>query len=248
MTNTLENREFWLTKLATLAIPHMEQAAGLRFGKWRVTCGFPSRGGMAGTKRTRIGECWNPAASNDQTAEVLISPLLAQPDDVCHVLVHELIHVALPGAGHGKPFQRAAKALGLLKPYTATSPGEAFWPWMRPLLDQLGSYPHAALRAIQVEGAPKKQKNRYFKAECVACGYSVRLTRKWHEDVGAPHCPGHGAMQVDIPGNAADDDRADDAKDCAACPLTSWDKPKDNAPYSFPVHVRYDNLLHVMVA
>ncbi len=205
------NREAWLTRLAEAALPHMAQAAGLQFGRWRVTCGFPSKGGLMGTKKQRIGECWNPVASMDQTAEILISPVLAKPEDVCHVLVHELIHVALPGAGHKKPFQKAAKALGLLKPYTATTAGPDFWPWMRPLLDQLGAYPHAELRAIQVEGAPKRQKNRYYKCECRNCGYSVRITRKWIDEVGAPHCPEHGAMQVDV----LDSKDKDDDEGCA---------------------------------
>lgn len=26
------------------------------------------------------------------------------------------------------------------------------------------------------------------------CAYTVRLTRKWLEDVGPPHCPDHGEM------------------------------------------------------
>jgi hypothetical protein len=36
-----------------------------------------------------------------------------------------------------------------------------------------------------------------LKAECGDCGYTVRVTRKWVDDAGAPHCPKHGAMQVD---------------------------------------------------
>jgi hypothetical protein len=36
-----------------------------------------------------------------------------------------------------------------------------------------------------------------LKAESGDCGYTVRVTRKWVDDAGAPHCPKHGAMQVD---------------------------------------------------
>jgi hypothetical protein len=36
-----------------------------------------------------------------------------------------------------------------------------------------------------------------LKAECGDCGYMVRVTRKWVGEAGAPHCPKHGAMQVD---------------------------------------------------
>ena len=31
------------------------------------------------------------------------------------------------------------------------------------------------------------------------CGYTVRLTAKWVQDVGPPHCPKHGAMTVEMP-------------------------------------------------
>jgi hypothetical protein len=246
--STLANRESWLTQLAGLAIPHMQDSAKLAFGRWRVTCGFPSSGGMLGRRKSRIGECWNPRASMDQTAEVLISPVLAKPGDVSHVLVHELIHVALPGAGHGKPFQAAAKRLGLLKPYTATTPGEAFWPWMRPLLDQLGPYPHAQLLAIQVEGAPKPQTNRYFKAACAACGYSVRITRKWHEAVGAPHCPDHGEMQLEVSGSVGQEDSAEAAEDCITRASTFLYNKKKHLPNSVSVQLCYDYLPRLKVA
>jgi hypothetical protein len=36
-----------------------------------------------------------------------------------------------------------------------------------------------------------------LKAECGDCGYTVRVTRKWVDDVGVPHCPAHGSMHVD---------------------------------------------------
>jgi len=38
-----------------------------------------------------------------------------------------------------------------------------------------------------------------LKCECQACGYTVRIARKWLETAGAPLCPmkGHGAMRHD---------------------------------------------------
>ena len=45
--------------------------------------------------------------------------------------------------------------------------------------------------------APKKQSSRLLKAECESCGYTVRVTRKWVDQVGAPHCPTHGEMSLD---------------------------------------------------
>jgi len=36
--------------------------------------------------------------------------------------------------------------------------------------------------------------SRLNKVCCETCGYTARVSRKWL-DVGAPHCPDHGAMQ-----------------------------------------------------
>jgi 2-keto-4-pentenoate hydratase len=49
---------------------------------------------------------------------------------------------------------------------------------------------------------PKKQGTRMLKATCEGdgpCGYTVRLTAKWVQEVSPPHCPKHGAMAVDMP-------------------------------------------------
>ena len=40
-----------------------------------------------------------------------------------------------------------------------------------------------------------KQTTRLLKCQCDICGYTVRVTRKWL-DIGAPHCPDHGAMPI----------------------------------------------------
>ena len=50
----------------------------------------------------------------------------------------------------------------------------------------LGEYPHAILGGENSGG--KKQSTRLIKCEC-ECGYNVRITRKWLNDLGAPICP-----------------------------------------------------------
>jgi hypothetical protein len=65
-----------------------------------------------------------------------------------------------------------------------------------PILAAIGALPHAALD-FGASSAPPKQKARLLEAECDDCGYTVRVTRKWVDEAGAPHCPKHGAMQVD---------------------------------------------------
>lgn len=75
MTNTA--REIWLTNLGQAMCDkmHTVYGPGLDFGKWRVTCGFPSSGGMLGRKRRTRGECWHKAASADGHSEIFISPV-----------------------------------------------------------------------------------------------------------------------------------------------------------------------------
>jgi len=58
--------------------------------------------------------------------------------------------------------------------------------------------------APPINNRPPKQSTRLLKAACEhrdegadACGYTVRVTRKWVDQLGAPHCPVHGAMEVE---------------------------------------------------
>lgn len=52
----------------------------------------------------------------------------------------------------------------------------------------------------------KKQSSRMMKAFCKAegCGYTVRLSRKWADKLGAV-CPEHGMMDIEIPAGAVED-------------------------------------------
>jgi len=92
---------------------------------------------------------------------VFVSPVVEDPRAVAEIVAHELIHVALPGHGHDKAFQRAAAALGYIKPFTQSHPTAEFWSWIEPLLAKLPAYPHAQLAAIRPEGAKKKQTARH---------------------------------------------------------------------------------------
>lgn len=195
---TNANREAWLMALAALMAPHIEKAAGRELPPFRVSCGFPSSGGRKGGKSWTRGECWSASASADGHAEIFINPGLDESYTVAAILAHELIHAAMPEAGHRKPFQIAAKKIGHVAPFTTAKPTEAFDAWAIPLMKEVGEYPHRELRTAKAVGAKKAQKGRMFKAEC-DCGYTVRVARKWVAEIGAPHCPAHGEMIVDLP-------------------------------------------------
>ncbi len=49
----------------------------------------------------------------------------------------------------------------------------------------IGEYPHAKLT---LNDSRKKQSTRLIKAEC-SCGYNVRMSRKWINEIGTPICP-----------------------------------------------------------
>lgn len=57
-----------------------------------------------------------------------------------------------------------------------------------------------------ITNAPKKQTTRLLKVACAECGYPARVTRKWLDEKGAPHCPDHGPMAAE----EAKDDECDE--------------------------------------
>jgi len=192
--NTYAHREPWLHGLVTLLRPHFAAHGATIPEKLRVSCGWPSKRALAGSNGSRfIGQCWYAMASADCSVEIFISPAVSEPVEVAAILAHELVHACLPvGTGHKAPFKQLATAIGLTGKMTATTAGPAFIAAVEPMLEALGPYPHAKLDGSNV----KKQSTRLLKAECGECGYTVRVTAKWINEVGAPHCPNHGEMTL----------------------------------------------------
>jgi hypothetical protein len=193
------NREQWLTKLASEHLwPRIREAGGHLPKKWRVSLGFPkgSRGGKSGHS---VGQCWSHRTSADGHYEIFISPELTV-DVATHILLHELIHASAgTECGHGGPFKKLAKAVGLVGAMRATVPGEALKLDMATWLEAMPAYPHAPLTASRAAG--KGPGSRLLKVYCPECGYTVRVTRQWL-DIGAPTCPNgecseHGRAMVE---------------------------------------------------
>lgn len=175
-------REEWLN----IAIDRLrglfeEQGASIP-KKVRASCGWPHVRGVASAHR-RIGECWSPEASADQTIEIFISPVLDDTKRVAATLVHELVHAAVGNeAGHRKPFSQLAKKVGLEKPWTATVASPELEQRLVTLLSE--KYPHSKLdRNV----GRKKDGTRMLKVMCPSCGYVVRVAQKWI-DQGLPTC------------------------------------------------------------
>jgi hypothetical protein len=179
-------REEWLGGFVDELRPVFTGAGFPLPDRIRVTCGFPSKNGRS-DKARRIGEHWSPKASEDQTHEISVSPVIDDPFEAAAVLAHELCHAATDGDGHQGRFPKAARALSLEGKPTATVGGKEFRETFGALIDGLGAYPHARLNV----NSKKTQGTRMIKASCPTCGYVVRLTGKWAA-LGLPICPVDG--------------------------------------------------------
>ena len=207
MLNKHTTREAWLNALTAELAPAFKLHGAPLPKKIRIAIGFTS----SGARGKGIGECWDSTASGDGAFEIQIRPDISDPLEIAAILTHELCHAAAGiKAGHGKDFKKIAVAMGLVGKMKATTGGPEFVKLTKQMLHNLGKLPHARLDTSAASRArPKKQTTRLLKAECEECGYTVRVSKKWLDDAGAPICPtrGHGQMQSE----ASDDDGEGDA-------------------------------------
>jgi hypothetical protein len=184
---TKQTREEWLIKLAQ-GLGKEFKTEGLTMPKYRITCGFPSKGGLSAKKRT-IGQCWHPDASADGTTEIIIGITQDEEMTIAGVVAHEMVHgVVGTEVGHRGPFRRLALLIGLEGKMTSTIEGPEFIKRVKPILKKIGKYPHAKLdHTIGI----KKQSTRMIKATCqdAHCGMVFRTTRKWVEIRDGLDCP-----------------------------------------------------------
>ena len=104
-------REDWLNNAVIELRPIFKSVGFPLPDNIRVTCGFPSR--HARSLNRAIGEHWSAKASDDNTHEILISPVEDSPIEVFGILVHELSHSATDGDGHKGNFPRLVRSLWL---------------------------------------------------------------------------------------------------------------------------------------
>jgi len=161
----------------------------------RISTGWPSQGGTS-KKSRRIGETWTPKCSADGVHEIIISLYLDDPEEVVAVLIHEVAHTVVGVEhGHRKPFAECAAAVGLVKPWTSTSPSEGLKLTLAEWAKDLGQYPHAKLDG---GSDTKKQGTRLLKMECERCGCVIRTTAKWIDEYGDEWpCPCSGTLTAD---------------------------------------------------
>ncbi len=178
-------REQWLRDATVFLLGHMEQA-GLHRVVVRVSCGWPSAGGM-GQAKAVIGQCFSPTLCKDGIPQIFISPRIADSIVVLGTLLHELVHASVGCEhGHRKPFSQAARKVGLDGPPTATVVGPALLPVLQAYVERVGPYPHAAI----VPRVREKVGSRLRLYECT-CASPVKV-RVASQDFQATclHCGG----------------------------------------------------------
>lgn len=201
-----QTREEWLLAALSLMRPLFE-SKGYEVPEVRVSCGWPSRGGLSAKSKV-LGQAWCKTASSDKVGQIFISPFLDKTVDdygVLPVLLHEQVHQVVGiKERHNKVFGKCARAVGLKGKLTSTYADEDLLKVCKAWDVKLGPYPHAKLDGKK--SPVKKQSTRLIKCECPATGYTVRTTRKWIDEFGAPLSPvTKKPMEYEIPKELEDD-------------------------------------------
>ena len=201
MPEVIDTREGWLEDALERLRPDFQEKHTPLPETVRVSMGFPSRHAL-GRRNRAIGQCWDGAATEDQIAQVYVSPILDDPFQVLEVLVHELVHAAVGCThGHKAPFKHGAERMGLEGKPTSTHAGPALSVRLRDLAAELGDLPHTKLTPTAPDA---KQTTRLLKVECADCSYICRVTRKILDAMDTPICPSCEApmAEADAPADA----------------------------------------------
>jgi len=196
---SIKTREQWLVAFGRMIMPILIGAAGRDIPAWRISVGFP-----LGQRSKAQGQSFGVRASHDGHAEIFVHPGLSDPMAVAHIMVQQLLLVADPETGYGRAFQSRARGLGFVAPFDVPTPTPDTRAWIGMVLSAMPPYPHAQLDAEGAIAKRKAQKSRYHKSTCGACGYTVRVARRWVVEVGPPCCPVHGEMSVELPDDEGD--------------------------------------------
>ena len=188
-------REEWLNRATDLLRPYFKDRGYEIPELIRVSCGWPSKGGLSPTRR-KLGECWDGDTTFDGVVQIFISPYLFEKVDVLGVLVHELISSCVP-KDDKKEFTKAMQALGMEGQASSYLPGLILGSELAAL--DLPEYPHAKVdRLVPIT---KAQSTRLKKLICPANDihdddYILRGTMKALA-FGLPVCPCGKVFEMD---------------------------------------------------
>jgi hypothetical protein len=193
--NTHRSREDWLRAATDELRPMFAAAAATLPTDIHFSIAFTFGGGRS----KAIGEAWDPTASDDGFANIIVRADRHEPVDVLAILVHELVHTAVGvSVGHGKQFKRLALAVGLVGKIRSTQAGEPLKVELAKVIETIGPLPHGKLNWDGKSNKPPKQAARNIKFWCPACEWIGRTARTNLIETGPPECPrGCGPMTWD---------------------------------------------------
>lgn len=189
--NTHDTREGWLkTAMALLDQEFFAGRGNEMPAQVKCSCGFPKYG-----SGKVIGQCWDHVASVNGTYEMFICPTQDDPMRVLDILLHEMIHACVGiKEGHKGKFKKMAKAFGLEGKMTATyvTEGTELHEKLKGIADQLGPYPHAALKPAK---KPSRQPKRIVFYSPQEARFMVTCKLPVVEEFGAPQDPWGNTMK-----------------------------------------------------
>ena len=165
----------------------------------RVTCGFTSGGTRRKAGKSQTGEVWDSSKSGDAAYEIMVSPIIDKPLMVAVNVCDSLCHAASGDVRlHNAAFEVLARGLKLEGALPDLKSGTAFETLIKPVLDELGEYPHSRLDTdTRPTQTTRMIKCACPKGDCDGKGkaYAVRISQKWLH-IGAPLCPVHVARLI----------------------------------------------------
>ena len=189
-----DTREAWLEAAAAELEAAIFVPNDVEIPLFRVSVGSPN--GRAKKTTFTMGECFPTSASEAGVNEVFISPTANDPVELLQILGHEMIHVHDDCAsGHRGEFARVHKLVGYVGKKTTHDIGEELHETYKEIAETLGEYPHAKMHRSSKRTSEGKKGSRNLKVQCPNEGYTIRTTRKWLDELGAPFCPCGSQME-----------------------------------------------------
>lgn len=177
--------------------------AEIEVPEFRISVGWP---GGRGKKASVIGQCWNTSCSEDEKAQVFISPVLLDGVEILQCLAHEMIHV-IDNCQHGHRglFLTLFRRVGFVGKATECVAGPELVEKLQAIAKKLDDFPHSRMKRPGEDGGktsgPAPQKNRNLLVECADCGYKVRTSSTNLIERGAPICPCNMEPMIQKEGN-----------------------------------------------
>lgn len=207
--NTYTTREDYLRAAVVVMTGWLKEHEAIVPDRVQALVGWPKGG-----KAEVIGQCFSPTNSVDEKTHYLfISPRLGDHIEVLATLLHELVHAAVGiKEGHKGHFRRVCKALGFAGKMTHTyaEAGSELHARLTKLSEELGDYPHTAMRPSPKKDKDAKPKGWARYKSITEESYTIQIGPKALKAHGPPTDPWGEEMVPVFEGGGDDADGGED--------------------------------------